>query len=245
MLRLDLLNLIYKNGGHIGGCLSALDIIDNTYTYELFNFDEDHFVLSAGHLAAALYVVLAKIGKIDKNLLDTYSCFGSPLQGHISHQVPGVEYSSGSLGQGLSFAAGLALGDKNHYSICLSSDAEHQEGQMWEAASFANKYKLKNLINIINDNGLQIDGSNNQIMPLGSLIEKYIEFGWNTMTINGHDPSSIKKALESAKKSDKPTCIIAKTILGKGISYMENNYQYHDVKGLSEELYEQARRELK
>jgi transketolase len=116
---------------------------------------------------------------------------------------------------------------------------------MWEAASFANKYKLKNLINIINDNGLQIDGSNNQIMPLGSLIEKYIEFGWNTMTINGHDPSSIKKALESAKKSDKPTCIIAKTILGKGISYMENNYQYHDVKGLSEELYEQARRELK
>ncbi len=245
MLRLDLLNLIYKNGGHIGGCLSALDIIDTLYDGQSFNFDQDHFVLSAGHLAAALYVVLAKIGKIDKKLLDTYSCFGSPLQGHVSHRVPGVEYSSGSLGQGLSFATGLALGDSSHYSVCLTSDGEHQEGQIWEAATFANKYKLKNLINIISANGLQIDGKIEKIMPLGSLSEKYIQFGWNTITIDGHNQDEIKKAIELAKKSNQPTCIFAKTIMGKGISYMENNFQYHDVKSLSQDLYEQAVAELK
>jgi len=245
MLRLDLLDLIYKNGGHIGGALSALDIIDTTYTCGLFNFDQDHFVLSAGHLATALYVVLANIGKFPKSLLDTYGCFGSDLQGHVSTKVPGVEYSSGSLGQGLSFAAGLALGDRAHSTICITSDGEQQEGQVWEAAMFAAKYKLNNLINIVNVNGLQIDGTTDEIMPLGSLVNKYTEFGWTAFEIDGHDPKAIITALETAKKSEKPVCIIAKTILGKGISFMENNHKYHDVKGLSQELYEQASRELK
>ena len=245
MLQMDLLDLIYKNGGHIGGALSALDIINTVYKCNLFNFDKDHFVLSAGHLATALYVVLASLNKFPPKLLDTYSCFGSPLQGHISAKVPGVEYSSGSLGQGLSFACGLALGERNHHTICLTSDGEHQEGQIWEAAMFASKYKLNNLINIINVNGLQIDGTTDKIMPLGSLINKYTEFGWTTCEIDGHDPKAITTALKNAQKSDKPICIIAKTILGKGVSFMENNYKYHDVKGLSQELYEQASRELK
>lgn len=243
-LRLDLINLIYKNGGHVGGSLAALDIINTIYTCNLFNFDKDHFVLSTGHLATALYTVFASLGKIPKKMLDTYGCFGSPLQGHVSTKVKGVEYSSGSLGQGLSFAAGLALGDPKNYSICITSDGEQQEGQIWEAAMFASKYKLNNLINIINDNGMQIDGTTDEIMPLGSLADKYIQFGWDTVSIDGHDPKAITNALNQAKKSNKPFCIIAKTVMGKGVSFMENNYKYHDVKSLSQELYEQATREL-
>lgn len=244
-LRLNLINLIYKNGGHVGGSLSILDVINTIYKSDLFNFDHDHFVLSAGHLATALYTVFASMGKIDKELLDTYGCFGSPLQGHVSTKVQGVEYSSGSLGQGLSFAAGLSFGDKDNYSICITSDGEHQEGQIWEAALFAAKYKLNKLINIVNANGLQIDGTIDEIMPLGSLVDKYQGFGWNAVSIDGHNPQEIIAALTQAQKSDKPFCIVAKTILGKGISYMENNYKYHDVKNLSDELYEQALAELK
>lgn len=243
-LRLDLINLIYKNGGHVGGALSVIDIIDTVYKSNLFNFDHDHFVLSAGHLATALYTVFASMGKIKKELLDTYGCFGSPLQGHVSIKVPGVEYSSGSLGQGLSFASGLAFGDINNYSICITSDGEQQEGQIWEAASCAAKYKQNKLVNIINVNGMQIDGTTDEIMPLGSLIDKYLQFGWNAVSIDGHNVDEITKALIQAKKSDKPFCIVAHTIMGKGISYMENNHKYHDVKNLSEELYEQATREL-
>lgn len=243
-LRLDLINLIYKNGGHVGGSLSALDIINTIYTSNLFNFNKDHFVLSAGHLATALYTVFASIGKIPKKKLETYGCFGSPLQGHVSTKVKGVEYSSGSLGQGLSFAAGLAFGDKKNYTICITSDGEQQEGQIWEAALFASKYKLKKLLNIINANGMQIDGTIDEIMPLGSLVDKYIQFGWEAISIDGHDPKAIASALKQFQKSTKPFCIVAHTVLGKGVSYMENNYKYHDVKSLSEELYEQAIREL-
>lgn len=243
-LRGDLLDLIYKNGGHIGGSLSSLDLITAVYFSEIFNLKKDHFVLSAGHLAPALYTVLAQAKYFPKDLLSTYSIFNSPLQGHVSIDTPGVEYSSGSLGQGLSFAAGLALGDPKNTVICLTSDGEHQEGQTWEAVLFANKYKLKNLINLVDYNGLQLDGPVSQIMPLESLSAKYTSFGWSVISIDGHNFFQIISALKDAQRSTKPTCIIAKTVLGKGISFMENNFQYHDVKILSESLYHQAKSQL-
>ena len=243
-LRHDLLDMVYKNGGHIGGSLSSIDLIIAIYFGNLFNFKKDRFVLSAGHLAPALYTVLTNAGYFPKKLLDTYSSFNSILQGHISHDVPGVEYSSGSLGQGLSFACGLALGDLKRTTICLTSDGEHQEGQIWESLLFAKKYKLKNLINIIDFNQFQIDGPVSEIMPLDNLAAKYIQFGWTVTTVDGHNFNQIISALKNAKKSDYPNCIIAKTTIGKGISFMENNFKYHDVKNLSEALYNRAKSEL-
>ena len=250
-LRLDLLDMIYESGGgHIGGSLSCLDILITLYYSNIFDFKKDHFVLSAGHLAPALYTLLASKKYFPKSKLKTYSSFKSPLQGHIYTGVPGVKYSSGSLGQGLSFAAGLALGDSKHTTICLTSDGEHQEGQIWEAAMFANKYKLGNLINIIDCNGFQIDGSTDDIMPLKNLAAKYIQFGWTVFIVNGHNISQLTKVLKSniynqRSNNSFPVCIIAKTTLGKGISFMENNFEYHDIKNLSEDLYLKAKNELK
>lgn len=244
-LRLNLLEMIYQSGGgHIGGSLSSLDLLTAIYFSKIFNFKKDHFVLSAGHLCPALYTVLAQNSNFKKELLKSYSSFSSMLQGHVSTEVPGVEYSSGSLGQGLSFAAGLALGDRNHKIVCLTTDGEHQEGQAWEAAMFASKYKLDNLINIVDLNKYQIDGSTDDIMPQKNLAAKYIQFGWTVTTVNGHNFKEIITALKKADNSGFPNCIIAKTTLGKGVSFMENNYIYHDVKKLSEDLYLKAKKEL-
>lgn len=244
-LRLDLLDMIYASGsGHIGGSLSSLDILISLYHSDIFDFKKDHFILSAGHLACALYTVLASKKCFPKNLLSTYTDFNSILQGHISNDVPGVEYSSGSLGQGLSFAAGLALGDPKHTTVCLTSDGEHQEGQIWESVMFAKKYKLGNLINIVDYNGLQIDGTTQDIMPLNNLAAKYVQFGWTVTTVDGHNFFQLIKTLKQAKNSDYPNCIIAKTVLGKGVSFMENNYKYHDVKNLDEKIYLAAKDEL-
>ena len=245
-LRLDLLDMIYQSGsGHIGGSLSSLDILISLYHSDIFDFTKDHFILSAGHLACALYTVLASQNYFPKSKLSCYTSFGSPLQGHIYAGVPGVEYSSGSLGQGLSFAAGLALGDPKHTTICLTSDGEHQEGQIWEAAMFASKYQLGNLINIIDCNSFQIDGTTDQIMPLKNLAAKYIQFGWTVNTVNGHSISQLTKILKQSKNNiNYPVCIIAKTTLGKGISFMENNFKYHDIKNLDQKSYLQAKDEL-
>lgn len=249
-LRLDLLDLVYQSGGgHIGGSLSSLDLIISLYFSNLFDFNKDHFVLSAGHLCPSLYVVLARAGYFPKDLLPSYSSFKSILQGHVSTDVPGVEYSGGSLGQGLSFAAGLALGDSKNKTICLTSDGEHQEGQIWEAVMSAKKFKLGNLINIVDCNNYQIDGKIEDIMPLGNLAAKYIQFGWTVTTVNGHNFNQIISALKSTiydRRSNNsfPHCIIAKTTLGKGISFMENDYHYHDVKQLPENLYLKAKKEL-
>jgi transketolase len=243
-LRLDLLEMIYQSGGgHIGGSLSSLDLMVSVYFSQIFDFKKDHFILSAGHLCPALYVVLAEAGYFPESLLSSYSSFGSILQGHVSTEVPGVEYSSGSLGQGLSFAAGLALGDSKNTTICLTSDGEHQEGQTWEAVMFASKYKLGNLINIVDYNQYQIDGSTHDIMPLGNLAAKYLQFGWTVTTVDGHSFPQITKALAN-DNSDFPHCIIAKTVLGKGISFMQYDYHYHDVKNLPEKLYNLAKNEL-
>lgn len=248
-LRGDLLDMVYKNGGHIGGCLSSLDLITAVYFSHLFDLKKDHFILSAGHLACALYTVLAKAKYFPKNLLDTYSSFDSFLQGHVSTDVPGVKYSSGSLGQGLSFACGLALGDKKNNVICLTSDGEHQQGQVWETLLFAKKYQLGNLINIVDFNQMQIDGPVSQIMPLDNLASKYVQFGWTVTVVDGHNFNQIISALKSTIYNQRsnnsfPHCIIAKTVLGKGVSFMENNYHYHDVKNLPEDLYFKAKSEL-
>jgi transketolase len=245
-LRLDLLGLTYKSGsGHIGGSLACLDILISLYHSNVFNFKKDHFILSAGHLATALYTVLASKNYFSKSKLSTYGNLGSILQGHISADVPGVEYSSGSLGQGLSFAAGLAIGDPKNTVVCLTSDGEQQEGQIWEAIMFANKYKISNLINVVNQNGFQIDGSTDEIMPLDDLANKYLQFGWDVISVDGHNIPKLVQTFKLAKKSKKPICIIAKTTLGKGISFMECNIDYHDVKDLSQENYLLAKNELK
>jgi transketolase len=245
-LRVDILNTVYHAGfGHIGGSLSSIDILTALYFRKHFDFDRDHFILSAGHLCLSHYVTLAKKAKFSHDLLDSYAEFGSILQGHESTDVPGVEYSSGSLGQGLSFAAGLALGDKDHHTVCLTSDGEHDEGQIWEAVAFANKYHLGNLINIIDCNDIQIGGTTQEIMPLKSLAAKYIQFGWTVTTVNGHDFRALSKAILKSKDSTiYPACIIAKTISGKGISFMERKPDYHDVKNLSPNLYLTALDEL-
>ncbi len=250
-LRIELLDMIYQSGGgHIGGSLSSLDIMISVYYSGLFNFSpkkngkNDYFILSAGHLCTALYTVLSSKAYFDKKLLSTYASFGSILQGHVSTKVPGVDYSGGSLGQGLSFSCGLALANPNKKVICLTSDGEHQEGQTWEAVSFAKKYRLGNLINIIDLNGFQIDGSTQEIMPLGDLSSKYIQAGWSVYTVDGHDFKQLNSVLLKANNLHYPTCIIAKTTLGKGVSFMENNFNYHDVKSLSPDIYSQAKNEI-
>jgi transketolase len=253
-VRKDVLDIIYQTGsGHIGGSLSSTDILVALYFSNLFNFyplepdypKRDRFILSAGHLALGLYSVLCRSGFFDEKLLYTYAQLKSPLQGHAHRLVPGVEYSSGSLGQGLSVAAGMALADQKdrqkRFTLCLTSDGEHNQGQVWEAAMFAAKYDLNHLINLVDQNGIQIGGTTQKIMPLGDLASKYYEFGWQVYEIDGHNFSALLRTLTYAKESaQKPVVIIAKTILAKGISFMEGKYQYHDLKNLSEKKYKKA-----
>lgn len=245
-LRLQILDTIYYSGfGHLAGSFSSLDLILALYHSGLFNFDKDHFILSAGHLCLAHYAVLAEIKKSSLEFINRYSEFGSPFQGHESIEVPGVEYSSGSLGQGLSFAAGLALGDKDRHTVCLTTDSEHNEGQIWEAIQFAHKYHQGNLINIVDYNRIQLGGFTKEIMPLDELASKYLRFGWTVTTVNGHNFYELIKAIKKAKDSSiYPACIIAKTIPAHGISFMENNPEYHDLKNLTQEVYQRAQQEL-
>lgn len=254
-LRLDLLDMIYQNDGHFGGPLSSLDLLVTIYFSGLFRFAnkkpsnrDDNFILSAGHIAPALYTVLAAKGYFAKAKLSTFSHFKSPLQGHVSTLVPGVLYSSGSLGQGLSFSAGLALANqldrKSKTTLCLTTDGEHQQGQTWEAVMFANKYNLNNLINIVDYNKYQIDGAVRDIMPLDDLAGKYIRFGWTVKEVDGHNYKKLHKIFELAKQSDYPTCIIAHTTFAKGVSFAHYDYNYHDVKNLDKKLYQLAKHEI-
>lgn len=248
--RLDLVDMLYQSGGgHLGGPLSSIDILTTLYFSKIFNFKKDHFILSAGHLAPALYSVLANAKYFDKKELKNFTSFNSFLQGHVSTKTPGVEYSSGSLGQGLSFACGLALGEPKNSVVCLTTDGEHQEGQIWEAAMFANKYKLGNLINIVDYNNFQIDGSTDSIMPLKNLAAKYVQFGWTVTTVDGHDFKKLSKVLKSTINHQRsnnsfPNCIIAKTIFAKGISFIEKDFHYHDIKNMTPEFYLKAKTKL-
>ena len=246
----------YGKSGHIGGSLSIADIITVLYFDEMKidpqnpNMENrDRFVLSKGHCSPALYAALAYRGFFNIEELKTFRNINSNLQGHPDKKnVPGVDMSTGSLGQGLSIANGMALAgkiDKKDYRVyCILGDGEIEEGQIWEAAMTANKYKLDNLCVIVDNNNLQIDGTIEEVMSSYPINEKFQCFGFNVIEIDGHDIGQIKQAFKKAKETkNKPTCIIAKTIKGKGVSFMENKAEWHG-KAPSQEEYKQALNEL-
>jgi transketolase len=250
ILRIEILKMLTKAGsGHTGGSLSAADIVTALYFYKMRHNpgepkwkERDRFVLSKGHAAPVLYAALALSGYFDKALLNTLRKLGSPLQGHpCSKLLPGVEISTGSLGQGLSIANGIALGLKMDRSdsrvYCLLGDGETQEGQVWEAAMTASHYKLDNLCAIIDNNGLQIDGQCCDVMHIEPIVKKWEAFGWHVIDINGHDMGAIVDALNRAEKlKGKPTMIVARTIKGKGVSFFEGKVEYHGMAPSHEEL---------
>jgi transketolase len=226
--------------GHPGGSLSAADIVTALYfkvmRHDPKNIrwpDRDRFVLSKGHVAPILYAALAECGYFPVQELSTLRKLGSRLQGHTDRALtPGVEMSAGSLGQGLSFGIGVALAarlDKQDYHIyVLLGDGECEEGQVWEAAMSAPHFKLDNLTAIVDFNGIQLDGKCCDIMSLDSLADKWRAFNWHVIEIDGHDMKQVLQALEEAKKTTlRPTVIIAHTVKGKGVSFMENNVSFH------------------
>ena len=256
-IRKDIVTEVYNaKSGHPGGSLSIADIMTVLYFDEL-NIDEknprwedrDRLVLSKGHCAPALYAALAERGYFEKEKLVSLRKLDSNLQGHPNmNDVPGVDMSTGSLGQGLSAANGMAisakLDNKNYRVYCILGDGEIQEGQVWEAAMSSNKFKLDNLCIIVDNNNLQIDGTTEEVMDLKPIDEKFKSFGFNVIIIDGHNYDEIKSAFKQARETKgKPTCIIAKTVKGKGVSFMENQAGWHG-KAPNEEQYNQAMSEL-
>ena len=257
-IRLGILEEVYQaQSGHPGGSLSIADLLAVLYFYEM-NIDEtnpemedrDRFVLSKGHASPALYATLAIRGFFDPKELKTFRNIHSNLKGHPDkNKVKGVDMSTGSLGQGLSAANGMALSAKLHHQdyrvYCVLGDGELEEGQVWEAAMTAGHYHLDNLCVIVDNNNLQIDGQVDQVMNVHPIDRKFQSFGFKTITIDGNQIESIIGALEQAKKvKDKPTMILAKTIKGKGVSYMENKAEWHG-KAPNKEEYERAVNEIK
>ena len=243
--------------GHPGGSLSAADLFTYLYNKEL-NVDpanpkwedRDRFVLSKGHTAPGLYAALAQRGFFPEEDLLTLRKAGSYLQGHPNmNSVPGVDMSTGSLGQGISTACGMALAakvkGKDYRVYTLLGDGEIQEGQVWEACMFASHYKLDNLCVIIDNNGLQIDGDVAKVMCPYPIVDKLEAFGFHTQAIDGHDMEAIENALNAAKAvKGQPSAIVMKTVKGKGVSFMENNAGWHGV-APNDAQYEQAMDELK
>ena len=241
--------------GHPGGSLSAADILTYLYFEEMNvnpqddkNPDRDRFVLSKGHAAPALYSVLAQKGFFPVEDLVTLRHIGSYLQGHPCIGIPGVDMSTGSLGQGVSAAVGMAIAgklDNKDYTVyALLGDGEIQEGQVWEAAMFAGFHKLDNLCVIIDNNNLQIDGSVEEICSPYPIDKKFEGFNFHTISIDGHNFEQIRAAFEEAKTvKGMPTVIIAKTVKGKGVSFMENNYKWHGT-APNDEQYVAAMEEL-
>ncbi|MFA5038183.1 MAG: transketolase [Candidatus Omnitrophota bacterium] len=231
--------LARAGSGHPGGSLSSTDILTCLY-YSVMRHnpkdpswpDRDRFQLSKGHCCPALYAVLAEQGYFPKEELGNLRRFGCMLQGHPDRHTPGIEVCSGSLGQGLSVALGMSLAariDKKDYrTYCLLGDGEIQEGNIWEAAMAAAHYKRDNLCAILDYNGFQIDGRVSEVMGIEPLAEKWRSFGWYVIEIDGHNMAAIHKAFDTAKKiKEKPTMILAKTIKGKGVSFMENVVDFH------------------
>jgi len=241
-VRKDIIEMLAEAGsGHSGGALSSCDIMVALYFSVMRHNptdpqwrERDRFVLSKGHSCPALYACLAQAGYFPVEELKTLRKLGSRLQGHPSKAdgLPGIEVSTGSLGQGLSVAIGIALGlkmDKIDARVyCLMGDGEIEEGQIWEAAMAAAHYHLDNLCGIVDNNGLQIDGAIDRIMSPNPIPEKWKAFGWNITVINGHRMEELLKAFDAAKEvKGKPTVIIARTIKGKGVSFMENVVEWH------------------
>lgn len=255
--RVQVIKMIYRaQSGHPGGSLSCMDILTALYFHHLrINPQEpawenrDRFVLSKGHAAPALYVVLAELGYFPKETLFTLRQLGSILQGHPDmRKTPGVEMSTGSLGNGLSVGIGMALGArlarKNYHVYALIGDGEVDEGGIWEAAMAASKYKLDNLTAICDFNRVQLDGPIEEIMPLDPLPEKWEAFNWNVIEMDGHNMGEILDALDKAKQvRGRPTMIVAHTVKGKGVSFMEGKFQWHG-NAPNEEEYKIALKEL-
>ena len=241
--------------GHPGGSLSIAEILTYLYFKEM-NIDpkdpknpkRDRFVLSKGHAAPALYATLALRGYFSPDELLTLRQIGSRLQGHPDMKnIPGVDMSTGSLGQGISTAVGMALSSKhfgdNYNVYTILGDGEIEEGQVWEAAMFASNKGLSNLTAFVDLNNLQIDGTIDEVNSAKPVDKKFEAFGWHVITINGHDYDAIESALAEAKTVDKPVAIIAETVKGKGVSYMENAVNWHGA-APNDELYEVAMTEL-
>lgn len=256
-IRRNIIKMLGQAGsGHSGGSLSAADILATLYFWEM-NIkpedpsweDRDRFVLSKGHAAPVLYATLAERGYFAEEKLATLRKLGSPLQGHPDmRKLPGVEASTGSLGQGISWAVGMALAgkidNKSYRVYSMLGDGEIQEGMVWEALMAAAHYKLDNLLVFLDYNGLQIDGRITDVMSPEPVADKFRAFGWEVILIDGHDYKEIMEALEKGRQTKgKPTAVIAKTVKGKGCSFMENKAEWHGVAPSAEEV-EKALAEL-
>lgn len=256
-VRINVLDAVTAAGsGHIGGSLSIADILTVLYFDEM-NVDttqpkwpdRDRLVLSKGHCSPALYGVLAEKGFFPKEELKNFRNIHSMLSGHVEYHVPGVDMSTGSLGQGLSAANGMALAarvdNKDYRVYAILGDGEIEEGQVWEAAMCAGFYKLDNLVAIVDNNNLQIDGSLDSVMSSYPIDKKFEAFNWNVINVDGHNIKEIKAALDLAKeKKGMPTAIIAKTVKGKGVSFMENVAGWHG-KATNQEQHDEAVAEIK
>lgn len=256
-LRKKVVTMVYEaQSGHPGGSLSAADFVTACYFYEM-NVDpknpkwedRDRFVLSKGHVCPIQYAALGTLGFFPEETLHTLRKEGSPLQGHPNMHCPGIDIPTGSLGQGLACAVGMAIGakmnKKNYRVFAVLGDGECQEGEIWEAANTAHKYELDNLIIFVDNNNLQIDGTTDEVMPNIDLGKKFEAFGFDVYNINGHDMEEIIRTFETIRMrhDHKPKCIFAQTIKGKGVSYMENQAKWHGVAPNKEE-YEQAMKDL-
>ena len=255
-LRRDVVKMTHTAGsGHPGGSLSEIEILTALYFQVMRHNpqdpawpDRDRFILSKGHACPGLYAVLAKCGYFSHEELGSFRKIGSRLQGHAHTMTPGVEMNSGSLGQGLSFAIGVALAanlDKKDYRVyVLLGDGECDEGQVWEAAMAAPHYRLDNLTAFVDRNRIQNDRFTSEVMSLEPLAEKWSAFGWNVLEVGGHDISQVLDAVDKARNNQgRPTVIIAETVKGKGVSFMENNPDFHG-RAPNVDEYEQAMKEL-
>lgn len=249
-LRRMIIDMIYEAGsGHPGGSLGIIDVLTCLY-YEHMRHDpqnpkwdkRDRVIMSKGHCCPALYAVLARTGYFPVEELKTLRKINSRLQGHPDlRKTPGVEFNGGSEGQGLSGAVGMALAGKidgsKHRVYCIIGDGENQCGQIWEAAMAASHYRLDNIVGILDRNGLQIDGPTEEIMSVEPVAERWRAFGWNVLEIDGHNYEEILSALEKAQRvTGKPTMIIAHTVKGKGVSYMEGTLSFHGKPPSKDEL---------
>ncbi len=239
LIRRHAVELTHRSGGsHIGSILSVADIIAVLYA-DVLNYDvtntkwdgRDRFVLSKGHAGLSLYTTLAEAGFFDKSELDTYYQNGSRLSGHVSHYVPGVDFSTGSLGHGLSAGTGMAYALKKKGNpakvYVVLGDGECDEGSVWEAMLFANHYNLDNIVAIVDHNKMQSMDFCEKTISKGSLVDKWKAFGWNVIDINGNDHQQLKEAFSQPSENKKPTVIIANTIKGYGIPFMENDILWH------------------
>ncbi len=258
-VRRDILVMLNKSGsGHSGGSLSVTDILVALYFGKIMNYDphnpedeeRDRLVLSKGHACPALYAVLSKAGYFERDLLWSLRKLGSPLQGHPdSKKLPGIDAATGSLGNGISQAVGMALAakvlKKKYKVFCIVGDGEMDEGLVYEALNVAGHYKLSNLIVIVDNNGLQIDGKCSDVMNIYPLKDKFDAFNFKTFEIGGHNYKSLLDTLTTAKRNVlKPSAIIARTVKGMGVSFMANKVEYHGVAPSDDEL-KRALEELK